>query len=85
MLSVLKSRRAFIGFVSIVALTIIGVCKGIDVSNAIASVAIAVAAANAVDKKEANHSSRMTEGSESHGTQERQIEKDVQGKCEEGH
>lgn len=50
----LNSRRFMAAALSIVALTVISVVNGTDTSMAIASVAIAVAGANAMEKKNGN-------------------------------
>ena len=44
------SRRAFIAFVAIICLTILGVLKDADVAASIAAVAVAIATGNAIQK-----------------------------------
>lgn len=48
---VFECRRTFIALLSIACLTAIGIYKGIDVSVAIAGVAVGLAGANSYEKK----------------------------------
>jgi hypothetical protein len=52
MLHLLKCRRTFVALVAIACLTTIALEKGIDVSMAVASVAVGLAGANAYEKKD---------------------------------
>ncbi len=49
MKSLLYCRRTFIAITSILALTVLGLVKGFDVSMALASVAVGLAASNAAE------------------------------------
>lgn len=44
------SRRAFIAFTAIICLTILGVLQNYDVSASIATIAVAIASSNAIQK-----------------------------------
>jgi hypothetical protein len=46
-----QCRRTFIAFVGIVSLTVLGLCKGIDTSMAIAGICAALSGANAYESK----------------------------------
>ena len=48
---IINCRRTFIAVLAILCLTSLGLVKGIDVSMALASVAIGLAAANSYEKK----------------------------------
>lgn len=50
----LKCRRTFVSVLAIVCLTAVGVTKGVDVSAAIAAVAMGLAGANAYEKRGRN-------------------------------
>lgn len=54
-------RRTFIALVSIIGMFIFGYLKDIDVSNTVASVAIALAAANGAESVMTNRSSKKKE------------------------
>lgn len=49
MKKIFQCRRTFIAFVGIVSLTILGLCKGIDTSLAIASICAALSGANGAE------------------------------------
>lgn len=51
MKQVISCRRTFISLVAILALLILGLAKGADVALSIASVAAAICAANAAEKR----------------------------------